>query len=157
MSFLLHAEHGEFGITSLLYEVLHAGFIDTLRIIPFLFVTYLIMEFIEHKASGKFKSFMTKSGKFGPLFLGALGAVPQCGFSTAAASFYTGRVITLGSLIAVFLSTSDEMLPILLSGNVSLISVLYIILYKTAVGILMGFSVDLAMRLLNKDKKPTRF
>ena len=126
----LHAEHGAHsGLSHFLSErlgafgefldevVLH-GFIDTLKLVLFLFLTYLLMEFIEHKASDKARGFMRKSGAFGPLVGGLFGAVPQCGFSAAASNLYTGRVITIGTLVAVFLSTSDEMIPVLLTGNV---------------------------------------
>jgi predicted membrane-bound spermidine synthase len=111
------------------------------------------MEFIEHRASDKVKSAMTRAGSLGPMVGGVLGAVPQCGFSAAAANLYTGRVITLGTLIAVFLSTSDEMLPILLAGNMRIGKALIIVAYKCAVGILLGFGIDLAMRLMHRGKE----
>ena len=89
MNFLLHTPAGEGGnlFLEILEEVFLHGILDTLQIIPFLFLTYLLMEFIEHRASEKFKGFMARSGKLGPLALGLLGAVPQCGFSAAAANF----------------------------------------------------------------------
>ena len=151
LSELLVDKLGRFG--EFLDEVIIHGFIDTLKLVLFLFLTYLLMEFIEHKASDKLKCTMTRAGKFGPLIGGALGAVPQCGFSAAAANLYTGRVITLGTLIAVFLSTSDEMLPILISGSMDFGKVLTIILYKTTVGIVMGFVIDLALKLMRKEKE----
>ena len=144
--FLLHAHEGGGGWFS---EILLQGFIETLKLIPFLFLTYLLMEFIEHKASDKANEFMNKAGRFGPAVGGALGAVPQCGFCAAASNLYAGRIITLGTLIAVFLSASDEMLPIMLSGDVKIGSVLLILLYKAAVAILVGFAVDIAMRLMH--------
>lgn len=134
-------------------EVILHGFIDALKLIPFLFLTYLLMEYIEHKASDKVKGTMTKAGKLGPLIGGVFGAVPQCGFSAAAANLYTGRVITLGTLLAVFLSTSDEMLPILVAGNMKIGKILTIILYKTVVGIAMGFTIDLALKLMKREKE----
>ena len=85
---------------------------DGIKLLPFLFVTYLIMEHIEHKTSQKTRQIMKNSGKWGPVLGGVLGVFPQCGFSAAASNLYAGRVITLGTLTAVFLSTSDEMLPI---------------------------------------------
>lgn len=156
MYMLLHADHsahaGFFehlgGLGRFLDEVVLHGFIDTLKLVLLLFLTYLAMELIEHKASDKARRIMAKTGNLGPLIGGAFGAVPQCGFSAAAANLYTGRVIAVGTLIAVFLSTSDEMLPIMLAGNVQLSKVLLIILYKIAVGIAMGFAVDLAFRIL---------
>ena len=91
------------------------GTLDTLKLIPFLFITYLVMEWVEHRTSDHTKTAIRKAGRLGPLVGGILGVIPQCGFSAAAASLYAGKVITAGTLIAVFLSTSDEMLPILLS------------------------------------------
>jgi hypothetical protein len=111
------------------------------------------MEFIEHKASDKARGVMMRAGGFGPLLGGAFGAVPQCGFSAAAANLYTGRVITLGTMIAVFLSTSDEMLPIMLAGNIKLSKVMLIILYKCVVGIAMGFAIDGIMHLMRIKKE----
>ena len=162
---LLHADHsshgsfaellsdklGRFG--EFLDEVVLHGVIDTLKLVLFLFLTYLLMEFIEHKASQKVKDTMTKAGNFGPVIGGAFGAVPQCGFSAAAANLYTGRVISLGTLIAVFLSTSDEMLPILVAGNMKIGTVLLIIVYKCAVGIAMGFTIDLVMKAMKFKKE----
>ena len=142
---------GSFG--AFLEEVILHGILDTLKPMLFLFLTYLLMEFIEHKASGKLERFMSGAGGLGPAVGGLLGAIPQCGFSAAAANLYTGGIVSVGTLVAVFLSTSDEMLPILLSEKIPLTSVLLIILYKILVGILMGFLIDLSLRLL---KRPTR-
>lgn len=156
---LLHAEHASHStlahllsdklgrVGEFLDEVIFHGFVDTLKLVLFLFLTYLLMEFIEHKASDKVKGAMTKAGTFGPVIGGVFGAVPQCGFSAAAANLYTGRVITLGTLVAVFLSTSDEMLPILLAGNMKVGKVLLIIAYKCLVGIVMGLAIDLTLKL----------
>lgn len=156
MTTLLHTHAG--GHTDIWHEIyeeilLH-GLLDTLKIIPFLFFTYLLMEFIEHKASGKTRAFMERSGAAGPAVGGLLGAIPQCGFSAAASSFYTCRVITLGTLIAVFLSTSDEMLPIMISGNISARAIFAILGYKAFVGIFVGFAIDLTLRLMRRNKTP---
>lgn len=126
--------------------------IDTIKLLPFLFLTYLLMELIEHKTSERTKIIIRKAGKMGPLFGGVLGAVPQCGFSAAAAGFYSGRVITVGTLLAVFLSTSDEMLPILLSSQAPLPIILKIILMKAAIGIAAGFVIDFLFRGFNQRK-----
>lgn len=133
-------------------EVFLHALIDTAKVILFLFLTYLALEIIEHRATDKARRLMARAGGFGPLIAGAVGAVPQCGFSAVAANFYTGRVITLGALVAAFLSTSDEMLPVLLSGNVGVGKILTIIIYKTAVGILVGFLIDLVLRLLGRGR-----
>lgn len=160
-SALLHTDHGsheglsEFLVESLgefghfLEEVVFHGLMETLTLVPFLFITYLLMEFIEHKASDKARKFMTKAGKLGPLAGATLGALPQCGFSAAAANLYTGRVITLGTIVAVFLSTSDEMIPILVAGNVDILKVLLIIVYKIVVAVICGFAIDFVCRLLH--------
>lgn len=145
-----HSEGGSFFL-HLLEEVVWHGLLDTLKLIPFLFLTYLLMEFIEHRASDKTASLIKKAGSLGPLAGGAVGIVPQCGFSAAAASLYTGRVITLGTLIAIFLSTSDEMLPILISGSVPVGKVMIILGYKAAVGIVIGFAIDIVLRLLKRN------
>ncbi len=151
---LLHAHlSGEISLTSFLSEVILDGLLDTLKIIPFLFLTYLLMEFIEHKASEKMLLFMKRSGSLGPLVGGALGAVPQCAFSAVAANLYTGRVITLGTLLAVFLSTSDEMLPILIAGEADIKNVLLLLLYKVISAIAVGFIIDLILKFLLKRKR----
>ena len=135
-------------------EILLHGLLDTLKLIPFLFLTYLLMEFIEHRASAGAQRFMNRAGALGPLVGGALGILPQCGFSAAASNLYTGRVVTLGTLIAVFLSTSDEMLPILISGNIPAGSIALILGYKAAVAVLVGFLVDLFLRLTRREREP---
>ena len=149
---LLHANGGE-GLIGFLTEGLLESVLDTLKLIPFLFLTYLLMEFIEHKASGRTVALLEKSGKAGPAIGGVLGLLPQCAFSAVAANLYTGRVISLGTLIAVFLSTSDEMLPIMISSGASWQSILVILGYKLTVGILMGFVIDVVMHLLRRDKE----
>ena len=105
--FLLHTHAGGDAIGHFLDEVLLHGLLDTLKIIPFLFLTYLLMEFIEHKAGEKAEQFIQRAGVFAPAVGGALGVVPQCGFSAAAANLYAGRRVSMGTIVAVFLSTSD--------------------------------------------------
>ena len=155
MNTLLHTHgNGAASIWEKLYgEVLLDGLLDALKIVPFLFVTYLLMELIEHKASQKTRSLLIKSGKFGPLACGIIGTVPQCGFSAAASNFYTGRIITLGMLVSVFLSTSDEMLPIMISGKVSAKAIFAILGYKVIVSIIVGYAIDLLLRLMKKDRE----
>ena len=143
---MLHA-HTEGDIFHLIFEeVFLHGLLDILKILPFLFITYLLVELVEHKASTRVRELSKKAGKLGPLAGGLLGAVPQCGFSAAASDLYTRRVISLGTLIAIFLSTSDEMLPIMISGKVSIGYILAILGYKAAVGIAVGFLIDLILR-----------
>ena len=132
-----------------LWEAVSDALLDTLKLLPFLFLTYLLMEFFEHKAGSKSEAAIKKAGRFGPLFGGLLGAAPQCGFSAAASGLYAGRIITRGTLIAVFLSTSDEMLPIMLSGlysgSVTVYQLLALLGSKIVGGIAIGFLVDLIL------------
>ena len=129
-------------------DALTDTFIDGIKILPFLFVTYVLMEYIEHKAGSKAERFVKKSGRLGPVVGSILGVVPQCGFSAAAANFYAGRIITLGTLISIFLSTSDEMLPILISEKVSPVLIFQILGMKIVIGMIAGFLPSLrAMRL----------
>ena len=131
-------------------EILGETALDTIKLLPFLFITYLIMEYIEHRTSDKVKKSIEKSGKFGPLLGGILGIFPQCGFSAAATNLYAARVITLGTLMAVYLTTSDEMLPILLTEAVSLSTILTILGIKLVIGIVAGFAIDIISRIIKK-------
>lgn len=117
--------------------------LDTIKLLPFLFLTYLAMEYLEHKAGAKTDRLVRKAGRFGPLIGGIVGAVPQCGFSAAASNLYAGRVITLGTLLAIYLSTSDEMLPILISEQQPVGLILRILLMKVIIGTIAGFLIDL--------------
>lgn len=132
-------------------EVLLDALIDSVKLLPFLFITYLIMEYIEHKTSNKAKETIKKSGRWGPLVGSILGIVPQCGFSVSATNLYATRVITLGTLIAVYLSTSDEMLPIFISEAVSPIIILKILGIKLVIGMIAGFLIDFVLRKRHKD------
>ena len=126
---------------------------DTLGLLSFLFVTYLAMELMEHYAGGKFQSAIQNSGKWGP-FLGAvLGVMPQCGFSAAAASFFSARIVGVGTSIAVFLSTSDEMLPILLSASIPAGTIAKILLTKVAIACVSGYLASFVYQkfLMKKD------
>lgn len=123
--------------------------IDSLKLLPFLFITYLLMELLENKASEKSLKVIKKSGKFGPILGSLLGIVPQCGFSAAAASLYAGKIISIGSLIAIFLSTSDEMLPILISSAAPISLIIKILLIKLIIGIVFGVIIDIIFRKKN--------
>ena len=124
-------------------EVLEDTIIDSLKLIPFLFITYIIMELIEHKASKKTEKIIKKSGRLGPIVGSLLGVIPQCGFSAVAANFYAGKIITRGTLIAIFLSTSDEMLPVLISEGAAISLILQILLIKIVIGMGIGIVIDL--------------
>lgn len=119
------------------------GLIDTLKLIPYLLITFLILEVLEHKLNNKNKKILEKGNRIGPLIGGFLGALPQCGFSTMASNLYASQIITTGTLISIFLSTSDEMLPIMLSEHANITTLLKIIGFKVLVGIIIGFIVDI--------------
>ena len=124
-------------------------FLDLLKIVPFLFVAFIIMEYMEHHV--KKKTGILKNRKLGPLLGGVLGIIPQCGFSVLATNLFSNRVITIGSLLAVYLSTSDEMLPLLITGGVNTKIIIFIILIKVIVSIIFGYL--LALVLKKKEKK----
>lgn len=115
---------------------------DTIVIIPFLFIAFLIMEYIEHKFNKKTKIIIEKSGKLGPLFGALIGMFPQCGFSVLATNFYAANILSIGTLVAVYLSTSDEMLPIMISKGLSAEEIITILLLKVCIAIMTGFVVD---------------
>ena len=129
----------------ILHAIVHA-LKDTVIILPILFVTYLIIEFVEHKSSEKVSKILISSGKAGPLLGSLAGIVPQCGFSGAAASLFAVGTITAGTLIAVFLATSDEMLPILISASVPVKEIILILAIKLISGAVFGIVVDLAYK-----------
>ena len=143
-------------ITHLIGHVLEHSVEDTLYLIPFLFVTYLAMEWLEHKAGDKAEEAVRRAGAAGPVVGALVGIVPQSGFSAAAATLWAGRVITLGTLFAVFLSTSDEMLPIFLAEQVAPMTILKIMGVKLMIGMVMGFVVDAAIRLARRDREKLR-
>ncbi len=133
-----------------LHEVVLHSFLDSLKVLPFLFLTYLLMEWIEHKSGARTQGLIRRAGKFGPMAGAALGVIPQCGMSTMASNLYTGGIITLGTLIAVFLSTSDEMLILLITENVAFPVIVALLLYKVAVAMVVGFVVDALLRAYQK-------
>lgn len=126
----------------IILDVLLDTFTDGLKLLPFLFLAYLAMEALEHWTGGRMQEIVRRSGKAGPAIGGLLGIFPQCGFSAAAANLYAGRIITMGTLIAVFLSTSDEMLPIMISENVAPAMIGKILALKLIYAFVAGFLVD---------------
>lgn len=118
---------------------------DTLNLLPFFLVSFLIIELIEHKLTNKTKEIIEKSGKLGPLFGSTLGMIPQCGFSVLGTNLYITRIISLGTLISIYLSTSDEMLPILLSRNASISVILSLLFTKFIIGMIAGFIIDFVL------------
>lgn len=129
-----------------MWDVISDTLLDVVKLLPFLFLTYLAMEYLEHRTGNKAEALIKKAGRFGPVIGGLLGIVPQCGFSAAASNFYAGRVITLGTLMAIYLSTSDEMLPILISEQAPLGLIIKILLAKAAIGMIAGLVIDFVLR-----------
>ena len=131
-------------------EVILDTIVDSLKLIPFLLVAFLIIELLEHKLNNKTKNIITKSKKIGPIIGSLLGVIPQCGFSVIATNLYITRIITLGTLISIYLSTSDEMLIIMISEKVEISLILKILLIKIFFGIVYGLIID---KIINKKKK----
>ena len=129
------------------------GLIDTLKLLPYLLVTFLLLEFIEHEFTKKNKDILSKNKKYGPVVGGLLGALPQCGFGSMAANLFSARVITMGTLIAVFLSTSDEMLPIMISERADILVLIKILSFKVIVGIIIGYVIDFIYRKKIEEKE----
>ena len=135
-------------------EIIIDSVIDSIKLLPFLFLTYLFMEWLEHKTGSAARNTIRIAGKLGPVWGGLLGVIPQCGFSAAASSLFTGRVITVGTLIAVYLSTSDEMFPIMISNAVPAATITKILACKAAIGIISGLVVEYVYtHVLKKQEK----
>ncbi len=135
-------------------HVLEHSISDSITLIPFLFVTYLLMEYLEHKTGEKTTKLIRRAGKTGPVWGGILGVLPQCGFSASASSLYAGRLITVGTLLAIYLSTSDEMLPILISEQVAPGLIGKILFMKALMGIITGLAVDqILVRIFRRPEK----
>lgn len=115
---------------------------DSIEMLPFLFLAYLLIEYMEHKASRRLKAMLVGSGKYGALGGAVLGALPQCGFSVAASNFYAGRIITRGTLLAVFLTTSDEAIPVILSEPGRAGVLIPLIGIKILLGMSAGLVID---------------
>ncbi len=138
-------------------DILVDTLLDALKLFPFLYFAFLFIELIEHKLSTKTKKAVIKSGKFGPVIGAVLGVIPQCGFSVIATNLYITRILSLGSLIAIYLSTSDEMIPVLLSNQVALSKILKLILIKILVGMFFGFLIDFLLRKKEKKQKDLHY
>lgn len=133
------------------FDLIGDSLLDTLKLLPFLFLTYILMEYLEHRAGGSAEKFLKRSGQFGSVLGSALGILPQCGFSSAAAGLYSARVISIGTLIAVFLSTSDEMVPIfIVNGNLTLM--IKVVAVKFVIALVSGLAIDLILNAIYKKK-----
>ena len=130
-------------------DIILDALLDTAKLIPYLFITFIIIELIEHKLDNE--KILKKSNKFGPIIGGILGALPQCGISTMASNLYANRVITIGTLVAIFLSTSDEMLPMMISRSANIKTILGIVFTKVIIGIVLGLIIDRIYK--RKDEK----
>lgn len=139
-------------MTHILIHSLEHSFSDSLKILPFLFITYLVMEVLEKKAGEKTNLWLEKAGKAGPIAGGILGVIPQCGMSTAASNLYAGRIISVGTLVAIYLSTSDEMLPIMISRSVDTMIIVKILAIKVVFAMTAGFLIDFLYRIMKKEK-----
>lgn len=137
----------------LLIDILLDAAKDTLSLVPFLLVTYLALETLEHVAGDHVNGVIKRAGAAGPVVGSLLGIVPQCGFSAMAATLYAGRVVTLGTLVAVFLSTSDEMLPLLLAEQVPVQTMAMLLASKALIALVTGFIVDAAIRGLRRNAR----
>ena len=137
----------------LLIDILLDAGKDTLSLVPFLLVTYLALETLEHVAGDHVNGVIKRAGAAGPVVGSLLGIVPQCGFSAMAATLYAGRVVTLGTLVAVFLSTSDEMLPLLLAEQVPVQTMAMLLASKALIALVTGFVVDAAIRGLRRNAR----
>lgn len=150
------SSHVDEPIEVLLQHILGHSVGDVLYLIPFLFATYLAMEWLEHKTGAGTQETIRRAGAAGPVLGALLGIIPQCGFSAAAAALYAGRVVTLGTLFAVFLCTSDEMIPIFIAERVPFETIAKVLGAKVIIGMLMGFIVDAVLRILRRDGQKLR-
>ena len=140
-------EHGH-EVSEHLFEHIFSHTVqDTWSLIPFLFIVFVVLEYMEHSMTDKSLEIIRKAGGKGPLLGGILGAFPQCGFSVMATNLFAGRVISIGTIVAVYLSTSDEMLAVMLSSNTAPWRIIKIILLKAAIGIAAGFGVEFVHRM----------
>jgi hypothetical protein len=136
----------------LIIDIVLDAVIDSVKILPFLYITYLVMEYLEHRTAEYTEAVVQKTEHFGPLLGGIFGIVPQCGFSAAASNLYAGRVITLGTLIAIYLSTSDEMIPLLISEHFPVGTMVKILALKAVIGVIAGFIIDIVVHAHHKAK-----
>ena len=144
----MHAHEHGLEITEHLFEHIFSHTIsDTLGLIPFLFIVFLVLEYMEHSLSDKSLAIIEKADKGGPLLGGIIGALPQCGFSVMATNLFAGRIIGIGTIVAVYLSTSDEMLAIMLSSNTSPWRIAKIVLLKALIAVAAGFGVDFVHKM----------
>ena len=140
-----------------LWDVFKDASIDTLKTLPFLFGVYLLIEYIEHKSADKLGGALRKMGSFGSVGGALLGSIPQCGFSAAASNLYAGRLITMGTLISVYIATSDEAIPLMIADSANAPIIWKLILTKVIIAIVAGIAVDVFIKLFVKKKEQEPF
>lgn len=138
----------------MLVDVIADSVLDMLELVPFLFVTYLAMEALEHSTEGRVQGIVARAGHAGPIVGALLGAIPQCGFSAMAATLFSGGVVTVGTLVAVILSTSDEMVPVFLAHQEPVGRLFSIMLLKVVVGIIVGLLLDAVLHAVRHVGNP---
>ena len=137
-----------------MFEILEHTFEDSIKMLPFLIIAYLIMEAVERAAGGKTAQAISKAGPAGPALGSLLGVFPQCGFSAAASNFYSAGLIGLGTLLAVFLSTSDEMLPVFIAEKAGAGSIAKILIAKVIIAVLTGYAITIVgKKFFSKQQK----
>ncbi|MDY3249590.1 MAG: putative manganese transporter [Candidatus Choladocola sp.] len=135
-------------------EILMDSVLDCLKLLPFLYLSYLVVEYAEHKMSSRTKQAIYRAGKAGPILGGLIGIIPQCGFSAAAAGLFAGGMVSPGTLLAVFLSTSDEMLPIMVSEGIAPEVIVKVLAVKVVVAVAAGMTVDLVIEAFQGKRSP---
>lgn len=133
--------------------------IDNVKILPFLGIIYILLELFDRRSGTRVYKWIKKADKFAPLLGGAIGVIPQCGLSAAAATLYSGRVISVGTMLAVFLSTSDDMIPIFLTASFPLSRMFKILGFKMLIAIVSGYAINVIWKVCNKEvqtKKPVK-
>ena len=138
-----------------MWEVILDALLDTLKVMPVLYLVYLLVSYLGHNNNNKYAKFMSKTKKFGPLIGGAVGVIPQCGFSVVMADLYSNKAITLGTLVAVMVATSDEAIPLMISNPKYIAPMFVMIAIKLACAILFGYLIDLTLKLF-KAKQETK-
>mgnify|MGYP002521434734 CR=1 FL=1 len=136
-----------------MWDVLLDSFLDTLKIIPILYLVYLLVSYLGHNTNNKYAKIMSKTKRYGPLIGGALGCIPQCGFSVVMADLYSQKAITVGTLVAVMLATSDEAIPIMLSNPEHIVDMLILIGIKLVIAVVFGYIFDLTLKLFSKKQE----
>ena len=130
----------------LFLDVLGESLVDTAKMLPFLFLAYLFIEYVENRHGERIEAILAGGGRWGSVPAALLGCVPQCGFSAIASNFYASRVISLGTLMAVFLATSDEAVPLLVSMPAYWDKLVLLMVIKVLYAIAVGLVLDFVLR-----------